>query len=74
MATKIEKEENRKRLEIISFHLDQAMRFCGKLDLSGLGSLEQKEWNYRIKNCRDAIEFIRGVIQQLSKILAGIGA
>ena len=31
----IDKERNRIALERISFHLDEAMRFCSQLDLSG---------------------------------------
>jgi len=40
----IEKERNRNSLERITFHLDQAMRFCNQLDLSGFGPPEQSEW------------------------------
>jgi hypothetical protein len=39
----IEKERNRIALERISFHLDEAMRFCSQLDLSGLVPFEQTE-------------------------------
>ncbi len=39
----IDKERNRIALERISFHLDEAMRFCHQLDLSELGPLEQRE-------------------------------
>jgi hypothetical protein len=51
----IDKERNRNSLERIAFHLDQAMRFCNQLDLSGLGSAEQSEWNNRMKIRKDAI-------------------
>jgi hypothetical protein len=53
----IEKERNRNAPERITFHLDQAMRFCNQLDLSGLGPLEQNEWDKRMKTCKSAIEF-----------------
>ena len=66
---KIDKERNRTALERISFHLDEAERFCSQLDLSGLGPLEQREWDHRIKICKDAIEFTKGSFQRLSKIL-----
>jgi len=39
----IEKGRNRIALERISFHLDEAMRFCSQLELSGLVLLEQTE-------------------------------
>ena len=65
----IDKERNRIALERISFHLDEAMRFCNKLDLSGLGPLEQKEWDDRMKICKDAIEFTKESLKKLNKIL-----
>ncbi len=63
------KERNRVALERISFHLDEAMRFCNQLDLSELAPLEQKEWDGRMKTCKDAIKFTRVSVQKLSKIL-----
>jgi len=68
-AMNIDKERNRITLERISFHLDEAMRFCSQLDLSELGSLEQTEWDYRMKNCKDAIKFTKRSVQNLIKIL-----
>ncbi len=65
----IEKERNRMALERISFHLDEAMRFCSQLDLSGLGPLEQREWDDRMKTCKDAITFTRESVQKLIEIL-----
>lgn len=65
----IEKERNRVVLERISFHLDEAIRFCSQLDLSGLSPLEQKEWDSRMKTCKDAITFTRQSVQKLSQIL-----
>jgi hypothetical protein len=65
----IDRERNRMALERIAFHLDEAMRFCNQLDLSGLGPLEQKEWDSRMKTCKDAIEFTKQSVQQLIKIL-----
>jgi hypothetical protein len=65
----IEKERNRIALERILFHLDEAMRFCHQLDLSGLAPLEQKEWDSRMKTCQDAIMFTRQSVQKLTQIL-----
>jgi hypothetical protein len=65
----IDKERNRNALERISFHLDQAKRFCNQLDLSGLGPLEQSEWDNRMKTCKNAIEFTLISVQKLSKTL-----
>ncbi len=66
----IEKERNRIALERVTFHLDEAMRFCNQLDLSGLGPLEQREWDDRMKMCKDAIAFTKGSVQKLIEILA----
>jgi hypothetical protein len=68
-AMEIDKERNRIALERISFHLDEAMRFCNQLDLSGLGPLEQREWDKTMKTCKNAIEFTKESVQKLSKIL-----
>jgi hypothetical protein len=65
----IEKERSRIALERILFHLDEAMRFCYQLDLSGLGPLEQTEWGSRMKTCKDAITFTRQSVQKLTEIL-----
>jgi hypothetical protein len=65
----VDKERNRIALERISFHLDEAMRFCKQLDLSGLGPLEQTEWDSRMKTCKNAIEFTKESLKQLNKIL-----
>ena len=65
----IDKERNRNSLERITFHLDQAMRFCNQLDLTGLGRVEQSEWDNRMKICKNAIEFTLISVQKLSKIL-----
>jgi hypothetical protein len=65
----IEKERNRIVLERISFHLDEAMRFCNQIDFSGLGPLEQTEWDSRMKTCKDAIMFTRQSVQKLTEIL-----
>ena len=65
----IDKERNRNSLERITFHLAQAMRFCNQLDLSGLGPVEQSEWDNRMKICKNAIEFTLISVQKLSKIL-----
>jgi len=65
----VDKERNRMALERISFHLDEAMRFCNQLDLSGLGPLGQTEWDSRMKTCKNAIEFTKESLKQLNKIL-----
>ena len=65
----IDKERNRIALERISFHLDEAMRFCNQLNLSGLSSFQQKEWDERMKTCKNAIEFTKESLQKLQKIL-----
>ena len=68
-AMEIERERNRIALERISFHLDEAMRFCKQVDLSGLGALEQKEWDSRMKTCKDAITFTKESVLKLVQIL-----
>ena len=65
----INKERNRIALERISFHLDEAIRFCKQLDLSGLGPLEQSELDNRMKTCKNAIEFTKESVKNLSRIL-----
>jgi hypothetical protein len=65
----IDKEKNRIELERMGFHLDEAMRFCNKLDLSGLGPLEQREWDTKMKNWKDAIAFCRESLKKLNQIL-----
>jgi hypothetical protein len=65
----VDKERNRIALERISFHLDEAMGFCNQLDLSGLGPLEQTEWDSRMKTCKNAIAFTKESLKQLNKIL-----
>jgi hypothetical protein len=65
----IDKERNRIALERISFRLDGVMRFCNQLDLSGLGSLEQREWDSRMKTCKSALEFTKESLNRLNKIL-----
>jgi len=65
----MDKERNKIALERISFHLDEAMRFCHQLDLSRLGPMEQTEWDNRMKTCKDAIMFTRQSVQKLTQIL-----
>ncbi len=65
----IDKERNGNSLERISFHLDQAMRFCNQLDLSGLGPPEQSKWDNGVKICKNAIKFTKESVQKLNKIL-----
>ncbi len=65
----VDKERNRMALERVAFHLDEAMRFCSQLDLSGLGPLEQTEWDSRMKTCKNAIEFTKESLKKLNQIL-----
>ena len=65
----MDEEKNRIALERISFHLVEALRLCTQLDFSGLGSLEQREWNDRIKICKNALEFTQDSVKKLNKIL-----
>jgi hypothetical protein len=65
----VDRERNRITLERISFHLNDDMRFCKQIDLSGLGPLEQTEWDSRMKTCKNAIEFTKESLKQLNKIL-----
>ncbi len=65
----VDKERNRVALERIEFHLKEALRFCSQLDLSGFGPLERKEWDTRMKNCKDAIEFCRESLKILKESL-----
>lgn len=64
-----ERKRNGMVLERIKFHLSEAMRFCNQLDLSGVGLLEQREWDTRMKDCIDAITFCRGSLKKLSEVL-----
>jgi hypothetical protein len=66
----MDKETNRIVLEEISFHLDEAMRLCSQLDLSGLSLLDKREWDNRMKICKEAIEFTKTSVQRLSKTLS----
>lgn len=63
----VDKERNRIALDRISFHLDEAMRFCNQLDLSGIGPLEQTEWDSRMKTCKNAIEFTKESLKTLKE-------
>jgi hypothetical protein len=44
------------------------MKFFNQLDLSGLGLLEQTEWDNRMKTSKNAIEFTKESVQKLRKI------
>jgi hypothetical protein len=56
----LDRERNGMALERISFYLDEAMRFCHQLDLSGLGPLEQKEPDSRMKPAKRRWSLRRG--------------
>jgi hypothetical protein len=64
-----ERKRNGMVLERIKFHINEATRFCNQLDLSRLGPLEQREWDTRMKDCKDAIAFCRESLKKLSEIL-----
>jgi len=66
----IDKEKNKIVLEQIFFHLDEAMRLCNQLDLSGLSSIDQGIWDTTMKICKDALHFTKESTQRLSKILS----
>lgn len=68
-TSEVDKERNRMALERISFHLDEAMRFCNLLDLSQLSPLDQKEWDSKMGTCKDAIKFTQQSVQKLRSIL-----
>ena len=68
MPTK-KKEMNKKAMEEILSHLDEAMRLCKRLDLSQIPSMHKIEWENRMKICKDAIQYTRGSVQGLLKIL-----
>ncbi len=65
-----DKERNRIVLEGISFHLIEALRLCSQLDLSEFSSFEQREWNEKIKFCKNALEFTKESVEKLSKVLS----
>ncbi len=65
----MEEDGNKFVLEQISFHLKEAMRLSRQLDLSRLGALEEKEWNERMKVCKDAIEFTKNSVGKLALLL-----
>ncbi len=65
----MEKERNKIVLEGVYFHLIQALSLFAKLDLSGLGPLEEKEWNDRIENCKNALKFTKDLAKKLSALL-----
>jgi len=69
LTKKEDKERNGIALARVAFHLDEAMRFRKELDLSGLGPLEQTEWDSRMKTCKDAIEFTKKSLNKLTKVL-----
>jgi hypothetical protein len=60
-------KRNKVIMEQIFFHLLETLRLCNQLDLSGLGPLEQKEWDDRIKLCKNALEFTKDSVEKLTK-------
>jgi len=68
MASKNEK--NRMIMKQALFHLLETLRLCTELDLSGLGPLEQQEWSEKMKLCKNALEFTKGSVERLSKLIS----
>ena len=68
-----DKERNRMVMEQVFFHLLETLRLCSQLNLSGLGPLEQKEWNDRMKLCKNALEFTKNSVEKLSKLISPEG-
>ena len=66
---KIDKQDQNTILVGILSHLDKATRLCENLDFSEIPALERTEWQKRIKICKDAIQYIKGSVQRLQKIL-----
>ena len=64
----MDKERNKLVSEGVYFHLIQALSLLAQLDLSGLGPLEEKEWNDRVANCRNALEFTKDLAKKLSAL------
>ncbi len=65
----MDKEKNKIVPERVYFHLLQALSLFAKLDLSGFGPLEEKEWNDRIENCKNALTFTKDLAKKLSALL-----
>jgi hypothetical protein len=63
-------KKNRVVMEQIFFHLLETLRLCSQLDLSNLNSLEKREWNDRIKLCKNALEFTKNSVEKLSELLS----
>jgi len=66
----MDKEKNRIALDRISLHLLETLRLCTYLDLSGLGSLEQRECRERITILKNALEFTKDSGEKLSVLIA----
>ncbi len=67
--SEIDKERNRTAFERISFHLDEAMKFCNVLDLSRLSASDQTKWEIKMKICKDAIKSTKQSVHKLRIIL-----
>jgi len=63
------RQKNITTLEEILSRLDEAIRLCKSLDLSQLPGIDQSEWENRMKVSKDAIEFTKGSVERLQKIL-----
>ncbi len=63
-AVEADKEGNKMILERVTFHLVEAMRLYSKLDLSGLGSSQEKE----LTMCKNALEFTKESIGKLNTL------
>lgn len=65
-----DKEGNKMVLEHVTFHLIEAMRFFSQLDPSKFGGLGQKERDEKIRMCKNALEFTKDLVENLSTLLA----
>ena len=57
-------------MEEVFFHLLETLKLCHQLDLSDLGPLEKKEWEDRIKLCKNALEFTKSSVEKLGKLIS----
>ncbi len=60
---------NRLALNTISLHLLEALRLCKQLDISDLGSDEQREYRDKVTICKNALEFGKDSIEKLTRLL-----
>jgi hypothetical protein len=69
IAMKYDEIDNKIAFERILFHLDEAMKFCKHINLSGLSTFDQKEWKSRINLCKNAMKFTKDAVTRLNELL-----